>query len=251
MHHYVYYSYEEWGRGYLGVRSCKCLPKEDIKYFGSFKDKTFKPTQKIIIEKFTSREAAYSAEITLHNFFNVTENINFANRAKSTSTGFTRLGATNTKEAKEKVALANKGNKYCIGRKLSEETREKIRKAHKGRKISEEHKEALKKRMSGKNNPIYGKARPDAVKEKISATKKRNYVKEKNPMFNKTHSQSAREKISAAQRKISVRLMHCVTGEIVEFSSQLEAAKCLNLHQGSISSLLLKRLKTTGGWKLA
>lgn len=251
MHHYVYYSYEEWGRGYIGVRSCKCLPKEDIKYFGSFKDKTFKPTKKIIIEEFTSREAASNAEISLHAFFNVVENLNFANRAKSTSTGFTRLGAKNTKETNKKIALINKGNKYCVGRKISEETREKISKGNKGKKISEERKQALRKRMSGKNNPTYGKPRPQAVKDKISATKKKTYVKENHPMFNKTHSKKTREKIAAAQKKISVRLMHCVSGEIVEFSSQLEASKALNLHQGSVSSLLLKKLKTTGGWKLA
>ena len=48
--HYTYYSYEEWGRGYFGSRSCDCLPEEDINYFGSFKDKNFKPTQKIILK---------------------------------------------------------------------------------------------------------------------------------------------------------------------------------------------------------
>ena len=48
---YVYYSYEEFGRGYIGSRICKCLPEEDIKYFGSYKDKTFNPTEKIILEK--------------------------------------------------------------------------------------------------------------------------------------------------------------------------------------------------------
>jgi hypothetical protein len=227
------------------------LPEEDVKYFGSFKDKTFKPTKKIIIKEFTSREAASNVEITLHNFFNVAENLNFANRAKSTSTGFTRLGAKNTKKTNEKIALVNKGNKYCVGRKISEETRKKISKGNKGKKISEERKQALRKRMLGKNNPTYGKARPQDVKDKISVTKKKTYVKENHPMFNKTHSKNAREKIVAAQKKISVRLMHCVSGEIVEFSSQLEAAKALNLHQGSISSLLLKKLKTTGGWRLA
>jgi len=48
---YVYYSYEPWGRGYIGKRECWCLPEEDTKYFGSFRDKTFKPTEKIISEK--------------------------------------------------------------------------------------------------------------------------------------------------------------------------------------------------------
>jgi hypothetical protein len=37
-YHYVYYSYEEYGRGYIGSRSCSCLPQEDRNYFGSFTD---------------------------------------------------------------------------------------------------------------------------------------------------------------------------------------------------------------------
>jgi len=27
-YHYTYYSYEEWGRGYFGSRTCRCLPEE-------------------------------------------------------------------------------------------------------------------------------------------------------------------------------------------------------------------------------
>jgi hypothetical protein len=42
MHFYVYYSYEEYGRGYIGQRQCKCLPEKDVNYFGSFHDKTSK-----------------------------------------------------------------------------------------------------------------------------------------------------------------------------------------------------------------
>jgi hypothetical protein len=45
-YYYTYYSYEEWGRGYIGSRGCKCLPEEDIKYFGSFSDKTFQTNSK-------------------------------------------------------------------------------------------------------------------------------------------------------------------------------------------------------------
>ena len=39
---YVYYSFEEFGRGYIGSRVCKCIPEKDIKYFGSYRDKLFK-----------------------------------------------------------------------------------------------------------------------------------------------------------------------------------------------------------------
>ena len=48
-YYYVYESSEINGRKYIGYRGCDCKPEEDIKYFGSFSDKTFKPTEKEII----------------------------------------------------------------------------------------------------------------------------------------------------------------------------------------------------------
>ena len=88
-YHYVYYSYEEYGRGYFGSRTCKCLPEEDVRYFGSFRDKTFKPTQKIILnDDYDTREEAYTDEIILQQYYKVVENPHFANRAYQTSTKF-------------------------------------------------------------------------------------------------------------------------------------------------------------------
>ena len=104
MRSYVYYSYEEWGRGYLGVRSCPCAPELDMKYLGSFRDKSFKPTQKIIIAEFETREGAMEAEIKLHDFFDVGVNPNFANLSKSTSTGFDKSGVPCTEETKQKMS---------------------------------------------------------------------------------------------------------------------------------------------------
>jgi hypothetical protein len=80
-YHYTYYSYEEYGRGYIGVRTCKCLPQND-NYFGSFSDKTFKPNRKIILEIYDTREKAQIDEVILHNFFSVDINPHFANKAK-------------------------------------------------------------------------------------------------------------------------------------------------------------------------
>jgi len=88
-YHYTYYSYEEWGRGYIGSRTCKCLPEEDVNYFGSYTDKTFKPTQKIILKSdYSTREEADVDEVLLHNYFEVDINPHFANRARQTSTKF-------------------------------------------------------------------------------------------------------------------------------------------------------------------
>jgi hypothetical protein len=88
-YYYTYYSYEEWGRGYIGSRGCNCLPEEDVKYFGSFKDKTFRPTQKIILkDDYATREEALIDEIILHDYYDVANNPHFANKAKQTSTKF-------------------------------------------------------------------------------------------------------------------------------------------------------------------
>lgn len=85
--HYVYYSYEEWGRGYIGKRSSSVHPDDDV-YLGSFKDKTFKPTRKIILAIFDTAKEALECEILLHNFYNVAQNPHFANQAKQTSSRF-------------------------------------------------------------------------------------------------------------------------------------------------------------------
>jgi hypothetical protein len=88
-YHYTYYSYEEWGRGYFGSRTCECLPEEDVKYLGSSKDKTFKPNQKIILkDNYKTREEAYADEIILQQYYKVVENPHFANKAYQTSTKF-------------------------------------------------------------------------------------------------------------------------------------------------------------------
>jgi hypothetical protein len=88
-YYYTYYSYEEWGRGYFGSRKCYCLPEEDVKYLGSSKDKTFKPTQKIILKgDYKTHQEAVQDEIFLHDYFEVDINPHFANRAKQRSTKF-------------------------------------------------------------------------------------------------------------------------------------------------------------------
>ena len=110
-YYYTYYSYEEWGKGYIGSRGCKCLPEEDIKYFGSFKDKAFKPTQKIILKSdYATREEAYVDEIILQHYYKVVENQHFVNRAYQTSTKF-YVPIKQAKETGRKVQENNRKNK--------------------------------------------------------------------------------------------------------------------------------------------
>ena len=149
-HFYVYYSYEEYGRGYIGKRECKCLPEEDVSYFGSFKDKTFNPTQKIILETFESVEEALESECVLHDFYEVDKNPHFVNKAKQSSSGFyyNRTGEknpsiignnnpakrqevreilSNQKKGKNNPMYGLKGNKNPFaGKKHTKETKQKI-----------------------------------------------------------------------------------------------------------------------------
>jgi len=146
--HYVYYSYEEFGRGYIGSRSCGCLPEEDKEYLGSFTDSTFTPTGKIVLAVFGTRKEATAAEVVLHDAYDVAKNPEFANRAKQTSEFFDRTGAKSTAEHCQKIGKANQGRRL---------TPENIQKRQKTRGAY----------PSGENHPMYGKTHTDKARDKI------------------------------------------------------------------------------------
>ena len=87
--YYVYYSYEQFGRGYIGYRKCpEGLTPETDNYLGSFRDKGFKPTEKIILFQDLTKLEAMEIEIKLHAFYNVKDNPNFANKSNAIAIGF-------------------------------------------------------------------------------------------------------------------------------------------------------------------
>ena len=133
-YHYVYYSYEEWGRGYIGVRSCECDPELDTSYLGSFYDKTFSPTNKVILQVFCSREEAIAAEVELHRFYQVDKNLHFANKVRQTTSKF--CGSFKRSElTRRKMSEAKQGKKHPLfGKPLSNDHRNKIAEANKGTK---------------------------------------------------------------------------------------------------------------------
>lgn len=154
MRHYVYYSYEEWGRGYIGVRSCKCDPAEDS-YLGSYRDKTFKPSSKIVLAEFDNRQDAEKAECDLHEFFSVVANPHFVNQVKNTLKGFSRAGAKNSPEHRLKTSIANRGEKNPnYGKPRSEATRQKQSTALRNRKFSTETLERMKRSSANRRKPI-------------------------------------------------------------------------------------------------
>ena len=161
-HHYVYKSYEEEGREYIGIRSCNCLPEEDIKYFGSFRDKTFKPTGKTILFVCKTRIEASEIEIELHDFFNVAVNPQFANKAKQTSTKFDMTGVPHTEEWKKAISERMVGkyigeNHPMFNVPRTEEVKKKISKANSGKTRTEAQNKANSERNSGEKHSQYGR----------------------------------------------------------------------------------------------
>ena len=205
--HYVYYSYEEFGRGYIGCRTCNCIPEDDTSYLGSYHDKTFSPINKIILETFSTREEALQAEVDLHKFYQVDKNPHFANKARQKTTGFyyaekkfgeenSFYGKSHTEETKKIIIqklIENKGyvknrrtyegeNNPFYGKEHSEETKELLRQRTTetwknqphpwiGKKHSEESKIKFRENNKGEKNPNYGKKQSEEAKEKMRLAK--------------------------------------------------------------------------------
>lgn len=159
---YVYYSYEEFGRGYLGVRKSKQPPIQDP-YLGSFRDKTFHPTHKIVLEEFQTHQEAMDAEISLHKFFQVETNPHFANQCRATTTGFTTFG----------IPPVNKGTHQGKGRKQSPEHIRKRAASRKGKPLSEETKKRISESKKGSTAPNKGKSFSEETKKKMRESAKR------------------------------------------------------------------------------
>lgn len=70
-------------------------------------------------------------------------------------------------------SCSKKGNKYRLGSKHSEETRQKMSKAHIGKVHSEEHRLNVSLSRRGKKHWLYGKKQTDEVKKKLSQSHKK------------------------------------------------------------------------------
>jgi NUMOD3 motif len=207
---YVYYSYEPWGRGYIGKRECWCYPEEDVKYLGSYSDKTFKPTEKIILQTFDTVEEAFLVEIQLQEFYQVDKNPHFANiyihRSKNFCNNGSKIirdkiskaltGIKRSEETKKKVSESKKGTI------VSEETKIKLKEKRKGRKpsLGISHSEEWKKNHSERmkeNNPFKGKKHTEENKKLMSEKKKGKPAHNKG----KPHSEETKNKISETRKK--------------------------------------------------
>ena len=234
MYHYTYMSIDPVdGRKYIGSRSCKCLPEEDTKYFGSYKDKSFKPQQKIILKTFCSRKEAFKHEIYLHFVLDVAVNKQFANRARATVTGFTWAGQHHSQKTIERLRITSKN--------MSQETREKIRQRNKNKKLSPWHIERLKLANIGRKHSLETK---EKIKQKALGRKVSEQTRRKIGDFNKN------KWVNRPDQSKALVLQNTKTKEIQHFVSQKEAVRVLGLHQAAINKVAMGKQHSTGGWIL-
>lgn len=115
MYHYTYLiQHRTEDKRYIGVRSSKCLPQEDLTYWGSSKylPKDVKETHvKIVLKEFATRSEAVEHEILLHKLNNVAVSENYYNKACQKTSGFDTSGTklTFTDEHKRKISEGLKG----------------------------------------------------------------------------------------------------------------------------------------------
>ena len=181
--HYVYYSYEEFGRGYIGSRTCKGRPEED-NYLGSYYDKSFNPSYKIIIETFSTREEALQAEVELHKFYQVDQNPHFANKARQKTTGFHYSPSPEWIREMTKNRRTYEGeNNPFYGKTHSQETKELLKEKTTeiwknqphpwiGRKHSEESKAKFRENNAGEKNPNFGKKHSEETLMRMKEARK-------------------------------------------------------------------------------
>lgn len=235
MYHYTYLSKDLTdGRMYIGSRSCKCKPDEDVGYFGSFKDKSFKPTNKIILKVFNTRKEAFKHEIYLHFVLDVANNFLFANRARVTTTGFNWCGQKHTPETIQRIRETTKKN-------FTEEKKAKLIEANKNKKLTKEHIEKLRQSNLGtKRSPeTCEKIRQKAIGRKISQTARA-----------KIGEHNKGKWLNRKDQSKPITLRHNKTGEIFSFVSQKEAVRVLGVQQASLNRVACRKQQSCKGWEL-
>ena len=188
---YTYYSYEEFGRGYIGYRKCpKIYTPDQDPYLGSYTDKTFKPSAKIVLTIHSNAEEAREAERRIQEFFDVLNNPHFVNKSIQTGKGFyikSHTEATKNKmrdaakgriispETRKKQSESRKGKKLSKEtveklklRRHSEETKSKMSLSHRGVSKSLEHKKSISISKMGEKNPMYGTSKGYSFKNEVT-----------------------------------------------------------------------------------
>jgi len=133
---------------YHGVRSCDC-PIENDHYYGSSKYTPNEVPNKTILTEHSTREDAMTEEVRYHEEFDVKNNTQYYNRANQTATGFDGMSGVGRKLSKEHIEIIRKRhtNKF-----VSSETKKLMSKSQKGRTVSNKHREKLRQANLGKTH---------------------------------------------------------------------------------------------------
>lgn len=128
MYHFVYLSFEDSKdeRNYIGKRSC-LNPYDN--YLGSFSDKSFNPTNKIILSYYKTAEEAIKGEIQWQKVFKVKDDPNFANQVYQTDVKFDCTGRKHNEKTKLKMSISQKEcqNRPDVKIKKSKNIREALK----------------------------------------------------------------------------------------------------------------------------
>jgi hypothetical protein len=189
-YHILYVSYEGMtsGRSYVGAHSTDDLQDG---YFGSYVDKSFSPTHKIIVGYYNSREALLKAEETLQKSLDVVRDPRYANQSIQHGSGFTYgfLGRTHSQEFVDNLSQRNKERVWTPQMKEAASQSQKER----WRKMSDQEKKEYALRSS---DQWKGVSMPEEQKRKIGESQ----MGEKNHRFGKTESPETREKKAQKMR---------------------------------------------------
>jgi hypothetical protein len=197
---------------------------------GTYKDKTFKPTNKIVLQEFCCREDAQKAEISLHDFYKVDVNPHFANRARARSTGFScGYSRKLSEETKRKIGEANKI--ALKGKKLPDEVKAKIGARFRGKPLTEEHKRKMSEAQRGRQ---FGEQHLQNL---------RNGIK------NRKYTDEQKKRLKEINEK-PIILKKINTEEILKFPSRAAAGLALGIPASTISNAIRRGQKTVHTYEI-
>jgi group I intron endonuclease len=153
-----------------------------------------------------------------------------------------------------------------LNKRLSEETKQKIREAHLGRRHSYETRQKMSQSRIGENNGMYGKNHSEESKRKMSESKKgkpghprseKQKEAARRANIGKVVSEETRRKISEANKgnvpvHKNLNPVYCLELDMI-FDNPSNAGKELNISSSNIIGCCEGKRKTCGGyhWRYA